>query len=64
MVSWDIMTILLFLIRWELQMGKSLFFNKEDIESIIFVGYINSAEQLFEEKYNGLVLDSGYKKIK
>ncbi|MGT2741681.1 DUF4176 domain-containing protein [Streptococcus plurextorum] len=39
------------------------FFNHEDIESIIYIGYINSDEQLFSNDYNKLVEESGYKKI-
>ena len=39
------------------------FFNREDIESIIFIGYINSDEQLFVERYDELIAESGYEKL-
>lgn len=39
------------------------FFNREDVESIIFFGYINSDEQLFAENYDELISKSEYKKL-
>lgn len=39
------------------------FFNREDIESIIFFGYVNSDEQIFAENYDELVKKSGYDKF-
>lgn len=43
---------------------KLVFFNKEDIESIVYFGYVNSDEQVFAENYDWLVFESGYKKIR
>ena len=39
------------------------FFNREDVESIIFFGYINSDEQLFAENYDELISKSEYEKL-
>jgi hypothetical protein len=39
------------------------FFNREDVETIIYVGYINSDEQLFSENYDKLVSESGYQRL-
>ncbi|KZK04954.1 putative EsaC protein -like (Listeria type 3) [Lactococcus cremoris] len=39
------------------------FFNREDIESVIYFGYRNSDEQIFSENYDELVSGSGYKKL-
>ena len=39
------------------------FFNREDVEAIIFIGYINSDEQIFAENYDDLLSKSGYEKL-
>lgn len=39
------------------------FFNREDVESIIFIGYVNSEEQIFAENYDRLISESGYRKL-
>jgi len=39
------------------------FFNHEDVESIIFIGYINSEEQVFADNYEEIVGKSGYDKL-
>lgn len=39
------------------------FFNREDIESIIYFGYQNSDEQIFADNYDELISKSGYKKL-
>lgn len=43
---------------------KLIFFNREDLESIVYFGYINSDEQVFAENYDRLVSESGYNKIR
>ena len=39
------------------------FFNREDIENIIYFGYVNSDEQIFAENYDDLLASSGYEKL-
>ena len=39
------------------------FFNREDIESIVFMGYINSDEQVFAENYEELISKAGYERL-
>ncbi|WP_242327069.1 MULTISPECIES: DUF4176 domain-containing protein [Lactococcus] len=39
------------------------FFNREDIDTVIYFGYRNSDEQLFAENYDTLISKSGYKKL-
>lgn len=44
--------------------GKEfVFFNREDVNSIIYFGYVNSQEQQFASEYDELVSKSEYKKI-
>ncbi|MGT2741686.1 DUF4176 domain-containing protein [Streptococcus plurextorum] len=44
--------------------GKEfIFFNREDIESVIYFGYVNSEEQIFAENYDRLVSESTYPKL-
>lgn len=38
------------------------FFNRENIETIIFEGYVNEAEQLFASKYDLNISNAGYPK--
>jgi hypothetical protein len=39
------------------------FFNREDVESIIYIGYINSEEQIFADNYEDIIAKSGYDKL-
>lgn len=39
------------------------FFNHEDIEDVIYFGYINSDEQIFAENYHEMIANSGYEKM-
>lgn len=43
--------------------NEFVFFNREDVAEVYFFGYINADEQLFEEQYDDLVKESGYKKL-
>ncbi len=38
------------------------FFNKENVEEIIFIGFSNEVEHEFEEQYDNLVSNSKFKK--
>ena len=40
-----------------------VFFNKEDIESVLFIGYITKEEEDFAKKYDELIAESGYDKL-
>jgi len=39
------------------------FFNQADVDSILFIGYINAAEQKFAESYDEMIAKSGYEKL-
>ncbi len=47
-----------------LQGNKMYFFNQEDIEQVIFKGYVNLPEQQFEKDYPKLIEESKYKQGK
>lgn len=40
------------------------FFNKESINEVVFMGYIDSDEQLFSESYEDMIQNSKYPKGK
>jgi hypothetical protein len=41
-----------------------LMFNREDIDKIIFIGYVDSDEQDFEQEYDNLISKQNYPKLK
>lgn len=44
--------------------GKEyVFFNRENISSIIYFGYVNAEEQEFASEYDDLVAKAGYEKF-
>ena len=42
---------------------KFVFFNREDVDSILSTGYINDDEKQFAKNYEKLIKGSGYKKL-
>lgn len=43
--------------------GHVLFFNRENIAEVVFVGFIDAAEQAFVSKYDELVSEAKYPKL-